>query len=159
MAVASPQWRSACPAAEAMASAAARLALQRGLDRTREAAEVILSLVLTDDAEQRRLNRDYRGQDKPTNVLAFPASGPDTHMPHGAPLLLGDVVLACETVQREAAEQGKPVADHLRHLVIHGVLHLLGYDHETPQQAERMEAIERHLLSELGVSDPYRDTM
>lgn len=119
----------------------------------------IVGVVLTDDAEQRRLNRDYRGQDKPTNVLSFALAGPGETPPPGAPLLLGDVVLARETVAREAAEQQKPLADHLQHLVVHGVLHLLGYDHENDTEAAIMEKSEVAILARLGVPDPYRDTI
>ncbi len=102
----------------------------------------------------RTLNRDHRGKDKPTNVLSFPignAGGVDA-----APTMLGDVVLACETVMAEAAAQGKSVADHLRHLVVHGVLHLTGHDHEDDAEAERMERLETRVLADLGVGDPYQ---
>jgi probable rRNA maturation factor len=121
-----------------------------------DAAPGIVSIVLTDDAEQRRLNRTWRGADAPTNVLAFPLAGA---APPGAPVLLGDVVLAFETVAREAAEQKKPLADHLRHLVVHGVLHLLGFDHRTDTEAAIMEARETEILAGLGVPDPYGDTI
>ena len=97
--------------------------------RMAPATPVELGMILADAAEQQRLNREYRGQDAPTNVLAFPAWRVRAHAAPGRADLLGDVVLAFETVVREAAEQGKPVADHLRHLVVHGVLHLLGFDH------------------------------
>jgi probable rRNA maturation factor len=114
-----------------------------------------LSLVLADDATLRALNRRWRAQDKPTNVLSFAAQGEET--PPDAPLLLGDVVLAFETVAREAAAQGKPLGDHLRHLVVHGVLHLLGHDHERREEAALMEALETRILAGLGVADPYRE--
>ncbi|MBV9862002.1 MAG: rRNA maturation RNase YbeY [Alphaproteobacteria bacterium] len=120
---------------------------------------VVLGIRLTGDDEQRQLNRAYRGRDAPTNVLAFPALTPEEPHPPGAPLLLGDVVLAFETVVREAAAQDKPIAHHLRHLVVHGMLHLLGYDHERPAQAEAMETLEREILAVLGVPDPFRETM
>jgi len=113
---------------------------------------VELSLVLADDAMVAQLNRQWRGRSGPTNVLAF-ASEERASPP--APLLLGDVVLAYETVTREAKDQGKPLADHFRHLVIHGVLHLLGYDHEAAGPARRMERIETRVLATLGVADPY----
>jgi probable rRNA maturation factor len=147
-------WMDACPDAVALASAAARAALA---DASPVAdAPAIVGLILTDDAEQRRLNRRYRGKDAPTNVLAF-ALG--TAAPAGAPLLLGDVVLAFETVAREAAAQEKPLADHLCHLVVHGVLHLLGFDHQSEADAAVMERREVEILRALGVPDPYRDTM
>jgi probable rRNA maturation factor len=151
-------WRQACPSAPLLARRAAReaLALAVPLGRPDLKSEVEVSLVLTDDCEQRRLNRRFRGRDAPTNVLSFPAGEPAGPI---APLPLGDVVLAFETVAREAAEQQKPFADHLRHLVVHGVLHLLGYDHAEERQARRMEALETAILQRLGVSDPYRETV
>ena len=154
------EWRHACPAVETLARSAAETAWRRAIPPMPASdAPVVIGLILTDDAEQRRLNRAHRGRDMATNVLAFPAMDPAVPVPPGAPLLLGDVVLAFETVRREAAEQDKPLADHLRHLVVHGVLHLLGYDHETGVEAEAMEARECEILAALGVPDPYRDTM
>jgi probable rRNA maturation factor len=150
-----PGWAGDCAAAEALAVEAARLALLRG----EAPGGAVVDITLTDDDEQRALNRTWRGKDAPTNVLAFPAADLSLPVPPGAPLLLGDVVLAFETVHREAAEQDKTLGDHLRHLVVHGVLHLLGYDHENAAEAEIMEAREIAILSELGVSNPYRDTM
>ncbi len=119
-----------------------------------EAAE--LSLVLTDDARIRILNRDWRGFDKPTNVLSFPAADADDDEPGP---LLGDVVVARETTEREAIEEGKAFEDHLAHLLVHGLLHLFGFDHETDAEAEEMEALEVEILAGLGVADPYDDTM
>ncbi len=106
-----------------------------------------VSIVLTDDAALRTLNRDWRKIDKPTNVLSFPGKAP----------LLGDIVIAYETLAREAAAEGKPFAHHLAHLAVHGFLHLLGYDHETDSDADAMEALERDILSRLRVPDPYRE--
>jgi probable rRNA maturation factor len=146
-------WFAACPEAEALAAAAARAALAGA-----PAGPLVLGLILTDDAEQRRLNRTYRGTDRPTNVLAFPQGGLEGAR-RDAPALLGDVVLAFETVCREAAEQHKPVANHLAHLVVHGVLHLIGFDHENPAEAAAMEAREIKILAGLGVPDPYRGIM
>lgn len=154
-------WTRLCPAAESLARGAAELALTRGtnnLGLTWPGA-VELGITLADAAGQRQLNRDYRGQDEPTNVLAFPVWEPGTRLSPGVPILLGDVVLAVETVAQEAAEQKKPLADHLLHLTVHGVLHLLGYDHLTQAEAAIMESLERSILAELGVPDPYRDTM
>jgi len=104
-----------------------------------------LCLVLADNAKQRRLNRRFRGRDKGTNVLSF----------EGAPLALGDVVLALETIVAEAKSQGKSLADHVAHLVVHGVLHLMGYDHRTRAEAGRMERLEIAILAGLGIADPY----
>lgn len=148
-------WLTACPEATALAEAAARAALSQAGGKLVD-APLILGLILTDDAEQRGLNRTYRGRDAPTNVLAFAMADP---APAGAPVLLGDVVLALATVEREAADQQKPLCDHLRHLVVHGVLHLLGFDHQNPAEAAAMEAHEVLILKTLGVPDPYRDTM
>ncbi len=111
-----------------------------------------LSLLLTDDRRIRTVNRDWRGFDKATNVLSFPAAPPERIAQSP---LLGDIVIAYETVLREAEAESKSVSDHLRHLTIHGLLHLLGEDHETEAEARRMEALEIAALARLGVSDPY----
>lgn len=111
--------------------------------------EPSLCVLLADDATLRRLNHQFRRQDKPTNVLSFPSAMQE----NGA---LGDIAIAYETCQREAQEEGKTLGDHLTHLVIHGTLHLLGYDHETDEEAETMEMLERQILAKLGIADPYR---
>jgi len=154
-------WSEVCSTAKRVARDAAELAAVRGMAASGVVcpAPVELGITLASAVEQQRLNRDYREQDVPTNVLAFPAWEPGTHIPPGAPLLLGDVVLAFETVVREACEQDKPVASHLCHLIVHGVLHLLGFDHLTQAEAVRMESLETSILAELGVPDPYGDTM
>ncbi|ANT49799.1 rRNA maturation RNase YbeY [Mesorhizobium amorphae] len=112
-----------------------------------------LSIVFSDDAHIRTLNDGWRGKDKPTNVLSFPAFP----FPKGGPLppMLGDIVLAAETVAKEAGLEDKPLENHITHLIIHGLLHLLGYDHETDAEAEEMEAIERSALARLAIPDPY----
>jgi probable rRNA maturation factor len=152
-------WSRACPAVEILARDVARLALAEGIAASRGVWQVPveLGITLADAAEQQRLNRNYRGQDPPTNVLAFPAWEAGTRVPPGAPLLLGDVVLAFETVAREAAEQQKPLAHHLGHLVAHGVLHLLGFDHLSATEAVAMESLETSILAKLGIPDPYGD--
>jgi probable rRNA maturation factor len=118
-----------------------------------------VSVLLCDDARMRELNRSYRGQDRATNVLSFPAQDLDPERVQSArpprPVLLGDIVLAAETVRREAAAEGKRIADHLCHLLVHGCLHLLGHDHQTTAGARRMERLERLVLADLGISDPY----
>ncbi len=136
---------------DARADTAVRAALAQSKARITGPAE--LSIVLTDDAEQRVLNRDWRGIDKSTNVLSFPQIEPF------APVsgLLGDIILARETLEREAAEQGVSVEDHFTHLVVHGFLHLLGYDHMDDDEALAMEGLETQILASLGVADPYAD--
>ncbi len=112
-----------------------------------------LSVVFSNDDSIRELNAGWRGKDKPTNVLSFPAfpiSGGGS-----LPPMLGDIVLAAETVSREAELEQKPIENHISHLVIHGLLHLLGYDHETDAEAEEMEAAERAALARLAIPDPY----
>lgn len=148
-----PAWIEALPDAEDRCRVVAAAALGAGdLPETVE-----LSLVLADDDTVRALNRDWRGKDKPTNVLTFAAlDDEDAPLPEGAPLLLGDVVLAYQTCAVEAVEQGKSLADHLAHLVVHGILHLLGWDHEESEaEAEEMEAMEISILAALGISNPY----
>lgn len=114
-----------------------------------------IAVKLTDDGAIRALNRDWRGKDYATNVLSFPT--PEMARAGGDPHL-GDIAIAFETLEREAATEGKPLADHLAHLAVHGTLHLLGYDHEVTEEAEEMEAMERLVLAELGVPDPYAET-
>jgi probable rRNA maturation factor len=111
-----------------------------------------LAVMLTDDAAMRALNAQWRGLDKPTNVLSFPAP---PSLQGDAPVHLGDIAIAYETVAHEAKMDGKPVADHLTHLAVHGFLHLLGYDHESDPDAEAMEQQERAVLARLGIPDPY----
>ncbi|MBB3811002.1 rRNA maturation RNase YbeY [Pseudochelatococcus contaminans] len=149
--VQSQQW-SALEGVESLVERAAAAALARGSVQVLNGAE--LSVALSDDAAVRQLNAQWRGLDKPTNVLSFPAAEADelADAPH-----VGDIVLAFETVAREARDDGKTLADHTSHLVIHGLLHLLGFDHETDAEAEAMEAIEIAALSDLGIADPYAD--
>ncbi len=120
--------------------------------------EAELAVMLTDDAGIRTLNHNWRGQDKPTNVLSFPALQPPAgREPDDAPRMLGDIAIAYETVRREADEESKPFDHHLSHLAVHGFLHLVGYDHEKDAQAEDMETLEREILARLGIPDPYAD--
>ena len=119
-----------------------------------EHAHAEATIVLADDAEMRVLNRTYGGKDASTNVLSFPGgrvTGAED------PLLLGDIVLAGETVEREAEERGISTADHAAHLVVHGMLHLLGFDHDEDSEAERMERMEVEILAGLGIADPYAE--
>lgn len=115
-----------------------------------------VSLLFCDDARIRDLNREWRGLDKPTNVLSFPAADPSKLAE--APLL-GDIAVAFETVERERLEEEKSFSDHLSHMVVHGFLHLVGYDHEVEEDAEVMEEAERRALARLGIADPYAATV
>ncbi|WP_293371801.1 rRNA maturation RNase YbeY [Phenylobacterium sp.] len=136
-------WTVALADAEALVLAAAEATLA-----SEGAVSEGVTLLLTDDATIRDLNRRFRQQDKPTNVLSFPA-------PTNPERFLGDIALAYGVCAREAAEQGKPLAHHLQHLVAHGVLHLLGYDHMSDAEAFEMEGLERAVLAGLGIPDPY----
>jgi len=117
-------------------------------------ADSELTIRIVDEAEGQLLNNTYRQRDYPTNVLSFPADVPDDML--DIPLL-GDLVVCAAVVEREAAEQGKPVDAHWAHMVIHGCLHLLGYDHIDDEEADEMESLERELLAELGHPDPYAE--
>lgn len=124
------------------------------------AAAIEISLRLTTDEEVRILNRDYRHKDSPTNVLSFPMVQPDlletiSENSDDGEVLLGDIVLAHGVCVREAGEKGISVEDHAAHLIVHGTLHLLGYDHIDDAEAEHMEAIEREAMADLGLADPY----
>ena len=131
-------WLKALPGVERLVRRAARAAARRGKS---------VNVALADDKGVRMLNKRDRRKDRPTNVLSYPS---------GERAFLGDIVLARQTVWREARAQKKSAADHVAHLVVHGVLHLLGHDHETGEaQAERMEALERRILKRLGIADPY----
>jgi probable rRNA maturation factor len=120
--------------------------------------EAELAVMLTDDAGMRTLNSNWRGIDKPTNVLSFPALPPAG--PRGgdnAPRMLGDIAISYETTRNEADDEQKPFDHHLSHLAVHGFLHLIGYDHEKDDDAEAMEALEQEILAQLGIPDPYAE--
>jgi probable rRNA maturation factor len=137
-----PAWEAAEPRAAALAEIAATAVLEHERARAGD-----IAILLAGDARLAELNAAFRGKDTPTNVLSFPAAtGADA---------LGDIALAYGVCAREAAEQAKSLGHHLQHLTAHGVLHLLGYDHESDAEAEAMEAKERAILAELGVADPY----
>ncbi len=123
-----------------------------------DVGEAEIAVMLTDDAGIRTLNSNWRGIDKPTNVLSFPALQPTGPRDEDdAPRMLGDIAIAYETMRREADEEQKPFDHHLSHLTVHGFLHLIGYDHETDEEAEEMETLEREILAQLGIPDPYAD--
>jgi probable rRNA maturation factor len=154
----SPLWEAETDAEAVVRRAIAQAAVTAGTSGP--AAEV--AVLLCDDATIAALNAQWRGHEEPTNVLSFPAPpasdhpSPDQPAPDSAaPVHLGDIAIACETVVREAREQGRTVSRHLAHLAVHGFLHLLGYDHQTDGEAEHMEGLEREILASLGISDPY----
>ena len=158
----SPLWRglprARAIARETIAAATAESGAALSIDRPEGRASfqtpygVVVSLCLADDARLRALNLRWRGKDAPTNVLSFPSAVPDRS---GEEPTLGDIALAYETLKREAEDLDVPLADHYRHLVAHGFLHLIGYDHGTDEEAERMEALEARILARLGAADPY----
>jgi probable rRNA maturation factor len=123
-----------------------------------DSGEAELAVMLTDDAGIRTLNSNWRGIDKPTNVLSFPALQPTgAGGPDDAPRMLGDIAIAYETTRQEADDEQKPFDHHLSHLAVHGFLHLMGYDHETDDDAEAMEGLEQEILAQLGIPNPYAD--
>jgi probable rRNA maturation factor len=139
-------------------------AVRRAYDATVEKLGVIdgreVCVLLSSDAAVAALNAQYRGIEKPTNVLSFPSlDAAAGQSPANYPQPLGDIVIACETVMREVAAEGKPALSHLAHLTVHGLLHLAGFDHETDYDAEPMESLEREILASIGVSDPYSLTI
>ncbi len=127
--------------------------LDHALDKLSDLDETEVTIRLVDEEESQQLNHEYRGKDKPTNVLSFPFEAPPgIELP-----LLGDLVICKQVVEREAQEQGKSLEAHWAHMVTHGALHLLGYDHIQDDEAEQMEALETQLLTEQGFNDPYID--
>lgn len=155
-------WRHALPDVEALCRDTVFAALRIA---ARDLSPVEISLVLTGDTAMARLNELHRGKPGATNVLSFPACDwqggerprDDTGAAGDQPFLLGDIVVAHGVAAAEAAEGGKTLADHLRHLLVHGVLHLLGHDHVDDDQAHEMETLEIHILGQIGVGNPYRD--
>jgi probable rRNA maturation factor len=138
---------------ETVLAAMAKSAFSTAMDVLELDEHFNVSLLFTDDAAVKILNRDWRGQDKPTNVLSFPAGESPVEMDVE---LLGDIALSLETVEREAVQEGKTFDHHLTHLLLHGFLHLCGYDHETGENdAEEMETLERAILTRLAIADPY----
>jgi probable rRNA maturation factor len=161
-------WRSMVTDPEAFCSRVMRHCLKCAAPNLER--QTLISVLLTDDETVRELNRTHRHQDKPTNVLSFPQVDDETidrlitnsvaaideeDTPDNPPVMLGDVILALQTVSWEARDQDKALTDHLAHLLVHGCLHLLGHDHEAEDEADRMEAFETAILAEIGVADPY----
>jgi probable rRNA maturation factor len=129
--------------------------VNRAIDAAGRSGDVEVSVRIVAADEIRELNRDYRDKDEATNVLSFPA-GDMAGIPAGAPEMLGDIVVCASVVRDEASDQGKSLEDHWAHMLVHGTLHLLGFDHETEPQAEEMESLETRILAEHGLADPYR---
>jgi probable rRNA maturation factor len=146
----SPAW-DALPGLEALAQRVVRQC--EAVSDVELAQDCELSLAFCGDAAVRALNAQWRGQDKPTNVLSFPTPGSVAKKP-----MLGDIVIAYETVAREAEAWNRSLADYTAHMICHGFLHLIGYDHESPADAEVMEALERRIAQALGIDDPYEGT-
>jgi probable rRNA maturation factor len=150
----SGDWSAFEPVGDVITGAIVALNAELRLDDASGQREAVIALA--DDAELRRLNLLFRAKDKPTNVLSFPADDA-TPYPAGMVVPLGDVVLAAETLVREAAELGIVPSHHLAHMVVHGVLHLLGHDHDDLEDARRMETLETAILARLGIANPYDD--
>lgn len=146
-----PRWRTVAPDVARLCRRAARSALA-AMERDRPFE---LCILLADDTRVAGLNRQFRGKTGPTNVLSFPAGSSAAGVSDETATPLGDIALAYDTVAREAVRDGKALADHLAHLVVHGVLHLLGHDHVRAADATRMESLETSVLARLGVADPY----
>lgn len=146
-----PQWAMVLPTIETLATDILTRTLDAALPKNKT---IELSVVLANDEFVRDLNARYRGQDKPTNVLSFPMTEPQD-LKSASLITLGDIVIAYETTAREAADQKKPLRDHLIHLLVHGCLHLLHHDHEDDDQAKVMESLEVKILAGMGVKNPY----
>ena len=144
-------WSSLLPEATALATRAVNAAASC-LDTT--IADGAVDVVLSTDEEVADLNRQWRGKPKPTNVLSFPAAA-GMVLPPGEPKPLGEIILAAGVIAREAAEQDKPLEHHFTHLVVHGFLHIMGHDHENDDEAEQMESLEKEILANLGIPNPY----
>ena len=147
----SPEWQTQLPDVEILCQTAATATWQAAFDQEGVFEAVV---VLADDGLVQELNREYRNQDKPTNVLSFPADQDDAILPGDVPTL-GDIIIAFETTKSEAP---KNLSNHLSHLVVHGCLHLLGFDHENDKAAAEMEGLETQILAGLGIADPYDAT-
>ena len=145
----------ACTDAAVPADDVIRYWVERAIGFAAAGRNAEVSIRVVDVDEIRELNRAYRDRDRPTNVLSFPA-GPFAGLPADEPAPLGDIVVCAQVVADEAAGRGKPVADHWAHMLVHGTLHLLGFDHEADEEAAAMEALEARILAAHGVPDPYK---
>lgn len=158
--VAEPDWASSFLDVEDVARTAMERTLAMAmLPKQLQERAIEAAIVLANDDLVQVLNRTYRGKDKPTNVLSFASLDSGDPLPDEGPCPIGDVILAYQTIDSEAKEQGKFFKDHFIHMVVHGTLHLLGYDHETEDEANIMESLEIRILEKMGVQNPYMDNM
>ncbi|HPD82459.1 MAG: rRNA maturation RNase YbeY [Alphaproteobacteria bacterium] len=155
-----PEWEKIRDIESIVRTAAAKTLMSAIIPKFAFGRALEISMVLANDDLVQVLNREYRNKDKPTNVLTFASLDSEDFEEELMvdPLNLGDVILSYQTIERECKEQGKFVLDHMRHLIVHGVLHLLGYDHQTDDEATDMETLEIRILEQLGVQNPYTDT-
>jgi probable rRNA maturation factor len=158
--VSEPQWNESFLDVEAIARRAATLTVQHAtLPRRIESRDMEAAIVLANDDLIQILNREYREMDKPTNVLSFATLDSNDPVPDEGPFPLGDIILSYQTIDREATEQGKFFKDHFTHMIVHGMLHLLGYDHQDEDEANIMETLEIRILQKMNIQNPYMDNM
>jgi probable rRNA maturation factor len=158
--IAEPEWNASFLDVEAIAKRAMTITLQLvELPHIIEDRELEVSVVLANDDLLHVLNREYRDMDKPTNVLSFATIDSDDPVPDEGPYPLGDIILSYQTIDREANEQGKFFKDHFTHMIVHGTLHLVGYDHQTEDEATHMETLEIRILEKMNIQNPYMDNM
>lgn len=155
-----PEWSASFLDVEELAAKAVKLTLKSAkLPKVLNGRDVEVSVVLANDDLVQVLNREYRNIDKSTNVLSFASLDSDDPVPSEGPVTIGDIILAYQTIDREAKEQDKFFKDHFIHLVVHGTLHLLGYDHETEDEATIMETLEIRILQKMNIQNPYMDKL
>lgn len=158
--ISEPEWISSFLDVEKLAAEAMELALKMAQMPSRiKGRDLEVSVVLANDDLIHILNREYRQKDSPTNVLTFASLDSDDPVPDDAPFPVGDVILSYQTIDREAREQGKFFRDHFLHMVVHGTLHLLGYDHETEDDANNMESLEIRILEKMNIQNPYMEKL
>lgn len=158
--ISDPDWTTSFLDVEKLAGSAMKLALRMAmLPKKIQDRDIEASIVLANDDLIQILNREYRDKDKPTNVLTFASLDSDDPIPANAPYPIGDVILSFQTIDREAREQGKFFKDHFLHMVVHGTLHLLGYDHETEDEANIMESLEIRILEKMNIQNPYMEKL
>lgn len=158
--VAEPQWSESFLDVETIARLAMTITVHSAMmPKKIENRDLEASIVLANDDLAHVLNREYRGMDKPTNVLSFANLDSDDPMPEEGPYPLGDIILSYQTIDRESTEQGKFFKDHFTHMVVHGTLHLLGYDHQTEDEATIMETLEIRILEKMNIQNPYMDNL